>query len=86
MTDKNGWHHDTVTTYAAANNAERTFDVTWRTQRRRCCGRVLTIADEKWPPVRADRSDGAIAGEVTQCPSCGALYTAHFSATERTPA
>ena len=83
---KSSWHRDAVTAYAAATNRKRVWDVTWNTQRRRCCGRVLTIADEKWPPVRADRSDGAIAGEVTQCPSCGALYTAHFSATERTPA
>jgi hypothetical protein len=83
MTEKNGWHHDVVTTYAASNGASGIWDVNWRTQRRRCCGRTLTIADAQRPPVWVDRSDGAIAGDVAQCPVCGALYTAHFAATER---
>ena len=75
-----GWHRATVTAYAAATSTSDEYLITWRTQRRECCGQMLTIADGQRPPVWVDRSYGELHGEVTQCPTCGSLYEARFTA------
>lgn len=51
--------------------------VTWRTQRVECCGQALNVADGERIPVWISDPHG-LTGRVTQCRSCGALYSAAF--------
>ena len=77
---RGGWHTQHVDAVSAATGTSKRYAVTWRTQRVRCCGQTLTVAGDSEAPVWVDRSYGEIRAQVTQCRTCGSLYTARYTA------
>ncbi len=79
----NGWHHEHIYGRSARSGTMRHWDVTFRTQRHRCCGQTWAVWNDKHSPVLLDGTDAEPVDRVSQCRSCGSLQAPHWTARER---
>jgi hypothetical protein len=82
----NGWHQVTLRCNSAGNPTPSgdVITVRWRTQRHRCCGRDLILADSDKRPFWIDQSRPyyRILPRPVQCPNCGTVATPTYTIRE----
>lgn len=90
-TTRNGWHRTTVTTTDRTTSTERTWDVTWRTQRPQCAGHygyyradwdTVAVWDAGHLPFAGADQYGELQPAPAQCANCGQMFFGEFTARE----